>query len=365
MKLIRLTLGVTIAFAASCQTSDPEPSVHGEIISKPGNIKLIDPPEKISDVETVSPEPVPHIRFSNIMKGTILDKHIEKYAEKSFIVIEDSKELIDFRSEVNSLDSEEILTSLESIDFSTSYVLVILNRYKGKGVFSNTIHMSRTQDFELKQEIAVEADDCSETVKAKLDAVSFEMLQVKDINVKPQADDLNIQVVNETNYCSDDFGNFSVIAEAKKLPFTIERELSKPGHSSEKMTKYRVYRNLWGAWEGYTKNVCPDCRNDSSLKNFSKKKVLISVDLASSVVEGSLTARYNIKLNGIKYVSGYWYLELSREPLCPGERPVNHLLASVLIDDIPGKTVSITNDKLVTPSPFLRIETRKCPISKD
>lgn len=365
MKLIRLTLGVVIAFAASCQTSDPEPSVHGEIISKPENIKVIDPPEKISDVEPVLPETVPHIRFSNIMKGTILDKHIEKYAGKNFIVIEDSKELIDFRSEVNSLDSEEILTSLESIDFSTSYVLVVLNSYKGKGLYSNTIHMSRKQDFELKQEIASEADDCSDTVKAKLDGISFEMLQVKDIDVRPQTSNLNPQVINEISYCSDDFGNFSVIAEAKKLPFTIERELSKPSQTIEKMTNYRVFRNLWGAWEGYTKNVCPDCRNDSSLKNFSRRKVLISVDLSSSVFDGSLTDSYNIKLNGIKYVSGYWYLELSREPVCPGEIPVNHLLVSVLIDDIPGKTVSISNEKLVVPSPFLRIEKRECAIQND
>jgi hypothetical protein len=360
--LIMLT---SLLSALSCQTTNDTPTSSGEIITDPDAIARIDAPvsrekKQIANEGEEELTVIRDIDFRSIIKGSIPEKYHSLYEGKSFLVIESLENLMNFKAKSNVLNSEEASVQLETLDFSDSYILVLLNGYTGPAIYRHTIKASYNKNFNFIVETASEGMGCNDVVKGKISGITFEVLNLKKITAKPQEETIEFKVANKTHFCSESFGNFSVLEEARDLPFSLERQLTVKGHLNKEMISHRVFRNRWGAWEGYVKNVCRDCSEDESLKDYTKNKVLLALDLSSVQEDDQLIRNYHLRIKNIKYLGGYWYVNTYRDAICPGEEPLNHLLVSVLKQDIPGDVVTISNDKIVLPSPFLPISKRSC-----
>ena len=180
----------------------------------------------------------------------------------------------------------------------------------------------------VKKKTAIERKDCYDYVRKNTKGLTYQILVVEKF---PTLENQKVEIESsgEFSFCSSDFGNFAQLASSKQIPFTKLKNLESKVASKKELT-VQIFKNIWGGWDKFKQNYCEDCVKYENKVGFPYRKTLISLQKSEMI-----DSDYSFKLNKIKFISGFWYLDVTARRKCSAVEFSQHQLFEVMNKDLP------------------------------
>lgn len=298
-----------------------------------------------------------NLTFSHIHWGEIPQKHFSKYQGKSISVIKSAKELFDFKANASTLNSSKVMKSLSAVDFNKELILVVFAEFSGAKRMSSVTSITYGDVLEIDLVEATEEASCNAYIRSGQKGLSYQMISIEKPKFEIENYSVKLNRNSTRSFCSSDFGNYSQLSGAQEVKYTELENFSFKKGSSKSEVSLGLFKNKWGSWDSFKTHYCQNCDKYENEVGFPNKKILLSI--AGMGEGGNNESKYVYKLEGISYVSGFWYFDITKSTRCTSDRG-NHSLISIDKSELPGSGLSLSYDRMVVPTPFVPIKKVTC-----
>lgn len=296
--------------------------------------------------------------FQHLYWGDVPKDYLDVFKNKSISIISNMKELIDFKSKTSILNASKSFQSAETVNFEEKLILIVFEHYQGAKKYSDVELMEYDGNLSISRSIAIEDENCQSIVGGNKNGTSFQVILLgKDQGIKKN-NSVKISTTSQLKFCSKNFGNYSQLGAAKKLEFEKIRELKPNLRNNDAQLSYQIFKNKWSGWGEFKKNYCRSCVELESKLGFPNEELLVTLQIDKA--DNSLGNAFDLHINAIYFVSGFWYFDVTKSLKCPEATNGQHYLLSLKKSDLPDRGVSLNTERVVYPGPFIPTTTKDC-----